>query len=265
MSLETPRASQSRRRSHETAEILVSPSLMCADVCRLGEAVRALEELPADLLHFDLMDGHFVPNLPMGLGVLSALRDATSLPFDVHLMVENNDWFIGEVARTGAERIAVHAESAVHLDRSLALIRSHGIRAGVALNPATPLDALEYVLERLDFVLLMTVNPGFAGQELVPASLRKITDCRAFLDARGHKGRITVDGNVSFDNIPAMVEAGADVLVAGSSSLFRQGASLSENMDRLRQVVDDGLVRRGTAAATEDREKSTPPAAERGT
>jgi ribulose-phosphate 3-epimerase len=163
-------------------------------------------------------------------------------------MVEKNDWFIEEIARIGAEQVSVHAESAVHLDRSLALIRSHGLRAGVALNPATPLSALDYVVDRLDVVLIMTVNPGFAGQKLVPATLAKIADCRVYLDRRGSDALIEVDGNVSFENIPGMVAAGADILVAGTSSLYPKGASMQDNMDRLRAGVRDGLDRRAPRA-----------------
>lgn len=228
--------------------MFVSPSLMCADIRRLGEEVETLEEIGVDLLHFDLMDGHFVPNMPMGLGVLAALRGTTGLPFDVHLMVEKNDWFIEEIAAIGADQISVHAESAVHLDRSLSLIGSHGIRAGVALNPATPLAALDYVLDRVDVVLLMAVNPGFAGQKLVPATLGKIAHCRAYLEERGSPALIEVDGNVSFENIPAMVAAGADILVAGTSSLYSRSGSLEENMARARSSIRDGLERRSTRA-----------------
>ena len=196
-----------------------------------------------DMIHFDLMDSHFVPNMPMGLGVLAALRPVTKLPFDVHLMVQRNDWFIAQVAEIGAEQLCVHAESATHLDRSLSLIQDRGIRAGVALNPATPLSALEYVLDRIEFVMLMTVNPGFAGQKLVPATLGKIADCRRFLDERGRTDvRIEVDGNVSFENIPKMVAAGADILVAGTSSLYHRDGSLAENKTRLFEAVDRGFA-----------------------
>jgi ribulose-phosphate 3-epimerase len=197
------------------------------------------------------MDAHFVPNMPLGLGVLEALRSRTSLPFEVHLMVEDNDWFVGEVARVGAEWISVHAESAVHLDRTLALIRDHGSKAGIALNPATPLAVLEHELERLDFVLLMTVNPGFAGQKLVPGGLRKIAACREFLRAREAAVPIAVDGNVSFAAIPEMVAAGADILVAGTSSLFSTQGSLEDNMRRLGESVRLGLERRGEVGAGE--------------
>jgi len=221
--------------------VRISPSLMCADAARLLDDVQALEAVGVDLLHFDIMDAHFVPNMPMGLGVLSALRGKTSIPFDVHLMVENNDWFIEQIAEIGAEYIAVHAESAVHLDRSLSLVRSHGIQAGAALNPATPLETLTYVVDRLDFVTIMTVNPGYAGQKLVPATIQKIADCRAFLTQHGSTAPISVDGNVSFENIPHMVDAGADILVAGTSSLYAKGASLQKNMDHMQACIRSGL------------------------
>jgi ribulose-phosphate 3-epimerase len=221
--------------------VRISPSLMCADAARLLDDVQALEAVGVDLLHFDIMDGQFVPNMPLGLGVLSALRGKTSIPFDVHLMVQNNDWFIEQIADIGAEYIAVHAESAVHLDRSLSLIRSNGIQAGAALNPATPLEALTYVVDRLDFVLIMTVNPGYAGQKLVPATIQKIADCREFLTDHGSKIPISVDGNVSFENIPPMVKAGADILVAGTSSLYAKGATIRENMDHMQERIGTGL------------------------
>jgi ribulose-phosphate 3-epimerase len=190
------------------------------------------------------MDAHFVPNLPLGLETIRQLRPKTDLPFDVHLMVEDNDFFIREVSRMGVQSIAIHAESAKHLDRSLNLIREYGIKAGVALNPATPLSVLDYALESLDYVLLMTVNPGFAGQPLVPGAFRKIADCRAYLDARGKPIPIQVDGNVSFAHIPRMVAAGADILVAGTSSLFHRGGTLAENRARLDEAISDGLGQR---------------------
>ena len=154
--------------------IKTSASLMCADLCHLEDEVRRLERIGVDFLHFDLMDGHFVPNVPLGLTILEQLRPITDLPLDVHLMVENNELFIEKLIPIGVHQIAVHVESAIHLDRVLSLIREHGIKAGVALNPSTPILALTYVLERLDFILIMTVNPGFAGQRMVPSAFRKI-------------------------------------------------------------------------------------------
>jgi len=222
-------------------QILIAPSLMCADACRLEEETKKLEDVGVDLIHIDLMDSHFVPNMPMGLGIVSALRPRTQLPFDVHLMVERNDWFVDELGGMGVERVSVHAESCRHLDRTLSLIRGHGMLAGCALNPATPLSVLDYVLDRLDFVVLMTVNPGFAGQKLVPATLRKIADCRRLLDERGVKIPIEVDGNVSFENIPKMVAAGADILVAGTSSLYHKDASMAENLQQMQRCIGAGF------------------------
>lgn len=227
-----------------------SASLMCADLLNLEAHVRQLEAMGVHYLHFDLMDAHFTPNMPMGLVVLEQLRERTHLPFDVHLMVEDNDLFIRKLLPVGVQAISVHAESARHLDRTLSLIREGGVQAGVALNPATPLSVLEYVLEKLDFVLIMTVNPGFAGQRVVPQTLRKIADCRRYLDARGFEHvPIQVDGNVSFENIPKMVAAGADILVLGSSSLYHPGSTLWQNARQVVQAVREGLRQRSGGEA----------------
>ena len=224
--------------------VQISPSMMCADLWRLEEEVRQLEAAGVDLLHFDIMDAHFVPNMPVGLVLLEQLRPRTDLPFDVHLMVEDNDFFVEKIAPIGVQQISVHVESAVHLDRTLTLIHDRGIKAGVALNPTTPPSALTYTLERIDFVLVMTVNPGYAGQELVPSAFRKIADCRAFLDARGAAVAIEVDGNVSLVNIPKMVAAGADMLVAGTSSIFHRDNSFPENAELIRQAISAGIKMR---------------------
>ena len=225
--------------------VKLAPSMMCADMTHLADDLHALEAAGVDLLHFDLMDGHFVPNMPLGLVTLQQLRPLTTLPFDVHLMVENNDFFVRQLLEIGVEQIAVHAESSIHLDRTLALIKSGGARAGVALNPHTPISALDYSLEQLDFVLLMTVNPGFAGQKMVESALRKIADCRAYLDARAPHVLIMVDGNVSFGNVPGMVSAGADVLVCGTSSLFAPGDTYANNAERTREAAAIGVAGRG--------------------
>ncbi|MDW8322263.1 MAG: ribulose-phosphate 3-epimerase [Armatimonadota bacterium] len=220
-------------------------SLMCADLLNLEAHVRQLEALDIDYLHFDLMDAHFTPNMPMGLVVIEQLRERTPLPFDVHLMVQDNDLFIHKLLSIGVQAISVHVESARHLDRTLSLIREGGALAGVAINPATPLDVLEYVLEKLHFVLIMTVNPGFAGQKLIPQTLRKIAHCRRYLDERGFAHvPIQVDGNVSFENIPKMVAAGADWLVLGSSSLYHPDETLWRNHQRVVQAVQEGLQQR---------------------
>lgn len=229
------------------SSIQIAPSVMCADLCNLESDIRALEAAGIQMLHFDLMDAHFVPNMPIGLALLQQLRPKTDCAFDIHLMVENNDLFVEAVADIGVQQIAVHVESAPHLDRTLSVIQAHGIKAGAALNPATPPSALAYVLERLDFVLIMTVNPGFAGQRLVPATLQKIADCRDFLNQQGVQLPIEVDGNVSFENIPKMVAAGADILVGGTSSVFHTDGSRQENVHRTEQAIALGLADRDAA------------------
>ena len=225
-------------------KISIAPSVMCADLCNLETDIRELEKAGINLLHFDLMDAHFVPNMPIGLVLIEQLRQKTDCAFDIHLMVNNNDFFVEAVANIGVQQIAVHAESAIHLDRTLSVIQAHGIKSGVALNPATPFSAITYVIDRLDFVLIMTVNPGFAGQKLVPATLRKIEECRAFLDKNEADIPIEVDGNVSFKNIPKMVAAGADILVGGSSSVFHTSGSRKENIQQIRQAIAQGLKER---------------------
>jgi len=226
-----------------SCRVLIAPSMMCVDPLNFESALRRVEILGADMLHLDVMDGHFVPNAPMGLNVIEALKDRTHLPVDVHLMVQNNDFFVGLMEGWGVAQISVHAEACPHLDRTLSRIREIGARAGVALNPSTPLSALDFILDRVDYVLLMTVNPGFAGQKITPASIRKIADCRAYLDARGRGDiSIQVDGNVSFENIPEMVAAGARNLVAGTSSIFRKDASWAENLEKMQAAIRLGLT-----------------------
>ncbi|MEI6491940.1 MAG: ribulose-phosphate 3-epimerase [Verrucomicrobiota bacterium] len=224
----------------EARLVKIAPSMMCVDPMNFESALRRVEALGVDMLHMDVMDARFVPNMPLGLSLIEALASKTRLPIDVHLMVEDNDFFIGLLEKSGVAQISVHAESCPHLDRTLSRIREIGAKAGVALNPTTPLASLDYVLERLDYVLLMTVNPGFAGQTMTPASLRKIADCRAYLDRNGFSNLpIQVDGNVSFENIPAMVTAGADCLVAGTSSIFHSGAGWTENIGRVRDSISE--------------------------
>ena len=224
--------------------VQLAPSLMCADQLHLERGVRQLEAVGCDVLHLDVMDARFTPNLPLGLETIHALRAATALPLDLHLMVEDPDWFVRQAKAVGADWVSVHVESSRHLDRTLATIRDLGMKAGAALNPHTPLEVLRYVIDRLDYVLLMTVNPGFAGQKLVPSGLEKIADCRRFLNEHNSSAFIEVDGNVSFANIPAMVAAGGDVLVCGTSSLYAAGASLADNAKRTREAVATGLAQR---------------------
>lgn len=226
-------------------EVVIAPSMMCVDPLNFESALRRVEALGSGMLHMDVMDGHFVPNAPMGLAMIEALKERTHLPVDVHLMVSDNDFFVGLLEGWNVHQISVHAEACRHLDRTLSRIREIGAKAGVALNPSTPLSALDFILERIDYVLLMTVNPGFAGQKMTPASIQKIADCREYLDARGYGHvPIQVDGNVSFENIPAMVAAGADNLVAGTSSIFNSAASWPDNIKTMKAAIAEGLAAR---------------------
>lgn len=212
----------------------IAPSILSADFSRLGEEIRSLEAAGADYVHIDVMDGHFVPNITIGPLIVEAARKVTSLPLDVHLMIEHPDRYIPDFAAAGADIIVVHAEAVHHLHRTVQLIKSLGKRAGVSLNPATPLNHLEYVLDDLDLVLLMTVNPGFGGQSFIDACLHKISAMRAMLDRRGSEAELEVDGGVKISNIARISHAGADVFVAGSAVFGSgdYGATISE-MKRL--------------------------------
>jgi len=195
----------------------IAPSILSADFSRLGEEIRAVEAAGADYIHVDVMDGRFVPNITIGPLVVEAARKVTRLPLDVHLMIAEPDRYVPAFAEAGADIIVVHAEASLHLHRTVQLIKSYGKRAGVALNPATPLNVLDYVLQDLDLVLLMTVNPGFGGQSFIEACLPKIHALRGMLDKRGLETELEVDGGVKTDNIELISHAGADVFVAGSA------------------------------------------------
>lgn len=218
----------------------LSPSMMCVDFAHLLQTVKTFEETSVEYLHIDIMDGEFVPNFTLGVDFCEKLRKLTNIPLDVHLMItkpENKlEWFRPQPG----EIFAVHVESTVHLQRALTKIRSCGARAFAALNPATPLVMLEEVMDVLDGVLIMTVNPGYAGQKLVESTLDKITRLRAFLDSRGYEHvEIEVDGNVSFTNGKRMRQAGADLFVAGSSSVFYSADTVENNIHHLRQSISD--------------------------
>ncbi|MDH3809967.1 MAG: ribulose-phosphate 3-epimerase [Desulfuromonadales bacterium] len=193
------------------------PSLLSADFSRLGEDVQAVDRAGADYIHIDVMDGHFVPNITIGPLVVDALRKVTDKPLDVHLMIENPDLYIPAFAKAGAGIITVHQEAVPHLHRTVQLIKSLGKKAGVSLNPATPVETLDVILDELDLVLIMSVNPGFGGQSFIPSALDKIRALRQRITERGLSTELEVDGGVKIDNIREVVAAGADVLVAGSA------------------------------------------------
>ncbi|WP_130863522.1 ribulose-phosphate 3-epimerase [Bacilliculturomica massiliensis] len=195
----------------------LAPSILSADFSRLGEEVKTIEEAGAHVIHVDVMDGHFVPNISYGATVMKSLLGKTGLPFDVHLMIENADRYIESFVTENTEYITVHAEACVHLHRTIQLIRSFGVKAGVALNPATPPSVLEYVLEDLDMALVMSVNPGFGGQKFIPSAMDKLRTLAAMKAERNPRMVIEVDGGVSLQNVSQLTEAGADLIVAGSS------------------------------------------------
>lgn len=213
---------------------LIAPSILSADFAKLGEEVRAIDEAGADWIHIDVMDGHFVPNLTIGPGVVKALRPHTSKPFDVHLMISPVDAFVDAFVEAGADVITVHPEAGPHLHRTIQRIKALGKKAGVSLNPATPVDALDYVLDEIDLVLVMSVNPGFGGQKFISTQLGKIEAVRERIVQRGLKVELEVDGGIDATTAREAVAAGATVLVAGTAA-FRGGPrAYADNIKALR-------------------------------
>jgi ribulose-phosphate 3-epimerase len=212
----------------------IAPSILSADFARLGEEVRALEGAGADYIHVDVMDGHFVPNLTIGPGVVKALRPHTKLPFDVHLMIAPVDPYVPEFAAAGADILTVHPESGPHLHRTVQLVKSLGKKAGVALNPATPVEAVDYVMDAIDLVLVMSVNPGFGGQSFIATQLEKVRALRRRIDASGRPIELEVDGGINPETARLVVEAGADVLVAGTATFKGGAAAYAANIAALR-------------------------------
>jgi ribulose-phosphate 3-epimerase len=217
-SVEPVRLSLANAGVRMSRTIKIAPSILSADFSRLGEEIRAVEAAGADIIHVDVMDGHFVPNITIGPLVVDAARKATKLPLDVHLMIKNPERYIADFAKAGADYLTVHVEAADHLHRLVQNIREHrGVKAGVSLNPATPLESLDYILGDVDMVLLMSVNPGFGGQAFIPSALDKIRRLRQIINDRKLSVEIEVDGGVKPENGPVIAAAGADILVAGSA------------------------------------------------
>lgn len=219
--------------------IKLSPSILSADFANLLMDIKTVEDAGVELLHIDVMDGHFVPNISLGPVILNSIKSKTSIPFDVHLMIESPDKYIQNFAQAGADIITVHAEACPHLHRTIQNIKSCGVKAGVSLNPATPLCVIENVLEELDMVLIMSVNPGFGGQKFIESSLRKIRKLREMIEERGLDVDIEVDGGIKIDNVQKVIEAGANVIVAGSA-IFG-GDNIKENVAAFKEKFDSAV------------------------
>ena len=220
--------------------VKIAPSILAADFTRLGEQLTAVERGGAEIIHVDVMDGHFVPNISVGPFIVQAVRKSTTLPIDCHLMIEDPDQYIADFARAGANMISVHPETTYHLHRTLSLIHQSGCRAGVVLNPATPLGTIEEVIQEIDFVLIMSVNPGFVGQKFITSALDKVRRMKSMLKAYGSQANIEIDGGITAENADDVVIAGAEILVAGSS-IFGQPDPAAA-VQKLRQAATASQV-----------------------
>jgi ribulose-phosphate 3-epimerase len=225
-----------------TYPVEIAPSILAADFASLGEEIRAVERGGANLLHVDVMDGHFVPNISIGVPVVESLRKATRLPLDVHLMIENPERYIQPFSEAGADMISVHQEATYHLDRVLTMIREHGCKPGAVINPATPVSALSEVLDSVDHVLVMSVNPGFGGQKFIPGALEKIRRLKEIRERYNYSFRIEVDGGLGPENVMDVVRAGAEILVAGTSIFHTPDPA--EAVRALKQIAGEALAQR---------------------
>ena len=217
--------------------ISIAPSILSADFSDLGREIKNAQAGGADLIHVDVMDGHFVPNITLGPPVIASIRKVTELPLDAHLMIEEPSRYVDDLVRAGVNWISVHVEADAHLNRTIRHIQDQGVRAGVALNPATPIGALEEILPELEFVLVMSVNPGFGGQHFIPSSLDKIRKLKELITSNRYRAQIEVDGGIGTKNLRELIDAGADVVVAGSA-VFKPGKDPAEAVRELRSIAD---------------------------
>lgn len=221
-------------------KIILSPSIMCGDLVNLEKSVKALEGIGMDTLHIDVIDGSFSPSMPLGIETIKRMREITTMNFDIHIMSKDNEFFIGEMLKIGVEGITFHHETSLHVDRYIQMIKNAGTKVGIALNPATPLNVLDYALLEIDRVCLMLINPGFAtnkAEKQIPYAKKKISDLRQLIDGQGLTTDIQVDGRVSLATIPSLLDAGATNLVLGSTSLFITGNTLEENRQLLNEAI----------------------------
>jgi len=218
-------------------KIKISPSLMCANFLDLKSDLDIFREESIDYLHIDIMDGHYVPNFTLGIDFCRAVHGYSEIPLDIHLMIENADRYAVDFASFDGAIITIHPETCSHPIRTLQEIKARGVRAGVAVDPAMPIESIRHLVPLLDMVCVMTVNPGYAGQALAPGMIGKIAETAAFLEKAGFEGEIEVDGNVSWENIPRMLDAGGEVLVTGTSSIFEKSSDLRTNIIRLRKML----------------------------
>ncbi|WP_426349291.1 ribulose-phosphate 3-epimerase [Alloiococcus sp. CFN-8] len=215
--------------------VKIAPSILSADFAELGKAIDKLEKGKADMIHIDVMDGSYVPNISFGIPIIKSIRGLTKLPFDVHLMIDNPSRFVKDFAEAGADMITIHWEADVHIDRTINLIKSLGVKCGIVLNPATPVEVLKYILPELDMVLLMSVNPGFGGQKYISYTTEKIRDLKNMIKSRGLNTLIEVDGGIDSSNIKEIALAGVDIIVAGSA-VFKDN-SIEENIKLLKECI----------------------------
>ena len=225
-----------------TYPVEIAPSILAADFSCLGDGIRAVERGGAAMLHVDVMDGHFVPNISIGVPVVKSLRKATRLTLDVHLMIENPELYIQAFAEAGADMISVHEEATPHLDRALSMVREFGCRPGAVINPATPVAALSEIFARVDHILVMSVNPGFGGQKFIPGALEKIRELKRIRESYNHSFRLEVDGGVGPENVAELVRAGAEILVAGTSIFHTPDAA--EAVRAMKQMAEGALAQK---------------------